>query len=200
MCLSQKGMVIIMKNNGFIAIVIALGALLIVAGTLYEVLNYDTDPRTGLSVITEAEGMTDQTELEMAPDFTVYNSAGEAVKLSDYAGKPVVLNFWASWCPPCREEMPYFEELYTEMGDEVEFMMVNMTDNDRETVEVATKFMTDAGYTMPILFDTDTQAARAYTVIGVPMTMFVNAEGELVATARGSVTKDMLLEGITAIS
>ncbi len=181
-----------MKTNVFIGIMIAVVAVLMVAGTFY-----------GGVVGTASQGeqsqqneTSDTAQPEIAPDFTVYNSAGEQVKLSDHIGRPVVLNFWASWCPPCREEMPYFETAHADMGGEVEFMMVNMTDGGRETVEVATNFITEGGYTFPILFDSDTEAAQAYTVLGVPMTMFINAEGELVHTVRGAVTEETLLEGI----
>ena len=59
-----------------------------------------------------------------APDFTMMNAAGETVKLSDFFGKPIVLNFWASWCGPCKSEMPHFEKCYLEYGEEVEFFEV----------------------------------------------------------------------------
>lgn len=63
-----------------------------------------------------------------APDFTVIDSKGKQTKLSDHIGKPIVLNFWASWCPPCKSEMPDFNEIYLEKGNEISFMMINMTD------------------------------------------------------------------------
>ena len=63
----------------------------------------------------------------LAPDFTVYDGAGNEVRLSDYLGKPVVLNFWASWCGPCRMEMPHFQEKQLELEGEVQFLMVNVT-------------------------------------------------------------------------
>ena len=101
-----------------------------------------------------AESTEPVTEQEQeAPDFTVYDAEGREVRLSDYFGKPIVLNFWASWCGPCKMEMPDFQEKYLELEGEVHFLMVNMTDGARETVETATAFLAESGFTFPVLFD-----------------------------------------------
>ncbi|MDO4733148.1 MAG: TlpA disulfide reductase family protein, partial [Bacillota bacterium] len=135
-------------------------------------------------------------EKTLAPDFTVYTAEGESVKLSDYIGKPVVLNFWASWCGPCRSEMPDFNEKYLELKDEVHFLMVNMTDGSSETVESASEFIEKNGFSFPILYDTEAEAAITYGVTAVPTTFFIDAEGYPVAMASGAIDGDTLLRGI----
>ena len=93
--------------------------------------------------------------------------SGAEVNLSDYFGKPIVLNFWASWCPPCKEEMPDFNAAAQEHTD-IQFLMVNMTDGDRETVEIAKEYVEAQGFTFPVFFDTELSAATAYARILCP--------------------------------
>ena len=134
-----------------------------------------------------------------APDFTVYDREGNAVRLSDFEGKPVVLNFWASWCPPCRSEMPDFDKTYRSLGNEIHFVMVNLTDGQSETVESACAFLEDAGYSFPVYFDTGGMAAATYGISSIPTTYFINARGELVTWASGAISEALLLQGIDMI-
>ena len=125
---------------------------------------------------TSAEDGTESTQqsdkhINKAPDFTVYDADGKAVKLSDYVGKPVVLNFWASWCGPCQSEMPAFDAMYKKYGDRVTFMMVDLTDGSRDTVESAAAFIKARGYSFPVYFDTTLSAASTYGAYSIPMTV-----------------------------
>lgn len=138
-------------------------------------------------------------EAVQAPDFTVYDGQGQPVRLSDYEGKPVVLNFWASWCPPCKSEMPDFHEAYQQLGNEVQFLMVNATDGSRETVDTATSFIEEQGYTFPVLFDTQSEAAMAYGAYALPTTFFINGQGQVAAYAQGAIDADTLQRGIEMI-
>lgn len=143
------------------------------------------------------DGSTDQKK--MAPDFSVVDAQGNTVKLSDLAGKPVVLNFWASWCPPCKSEMPEFEAAYRELGSEVQFMMVDVTDGQRETVETAAAYVAGQGYTFPVFFDTQYEASYQYNVQSIPKTYFIDKEGYLVAGAQGAIDEEALRRGIDMI-
>lgn len=146
----------------------------------------------------ETGGRTDSSgdDSAKAPDFTVVNGAEEEVKLSDFVGKPVVLNFWASWCGPCKSEMPFFQNMYDTYGEEVAFMMVNLTDGSRETVETALDYVQQAEYTFPVYFDTNQEAAYAYYVSSIPATYFIDAEGNLVAYGVGSLQEENILQGL----
>ena len=135
-----------------------------------------------------------------APDFTVTDASGNSVNLSDFLGTPVVVNFWASWCGPCKSEMPDFETAYTEYDSEIQFMMVNLTDGYDETVEVAQNYVNDKGFTFPVYFDTiDSNAALTYGVFSIPSTFFIDAEGNIVAHATGALDLETLEKGISMI-
>ena len=135
-----------------------------------------------------------------APDFTVYDINNNAVKLSDFIGKPIVLNFWASWCGPCKSEMPHFDECYKEMGSEINFLMINLTDGYYgETVARASSYIKSENYSFPVFYDTTSEAAITYQVYSIPTTYFIDADGNLVAQASGAIDKETLLHCIDMI-
>lgn len=135
----------------------------------------------------------------MAPDFTVYDGDGNPVRLSDFRGTPVVLNFWASWCGPCQSEMPAFDEAAAGYEGQVQFLMVNLTDGSQETQASAEAFLEENGYTFPVYFDLDMDAASAYGVYGIPVTYFIDAEGHAIAQARSAISAEILQKGLAMI-
>ena len=143
----------------------------------------------------------DESAPQPAPDFTVYDEEGNEITLSALMdGKPTVLNFWASWCGPCRSEMPHIQEAYERLGGEVSFVMINMTDGQRETRESAEEYMAESGWTFSIYFDSDYDAAMTYGAYSLPQTYFIDAEGRLIAAARGSMSAEVLQSGIDMIT
>jgi thiol-disulfide isomerase/thioredoxin len=162
-------------------------------------LNDNTETREDSMETSEISGKetetTEKNELA-APDFTVYDYDGNAYSLSDFAGKPVIINFWASWCPPCKREMPDFEKAYIEYGDEIVFMMINLADGKRETVANGQAHIDNEGYTFPVYFDTELSANYNYSTGIVPSTFFINAEGNVAGYAVGEIDYDTILRGM----
>ena len=140
-----------------------------------------------------------ETASELAPDFTLYDIDGNAYKLSDFRGKPVVLNFWASWCGPCKAEMPDFEEACKTYGDQIQFLIVNLTDGSSETVESASGYIAEQGYTFPVYYDVDMEGAAAYSIYAIPVTYFIDAEGSIRAFNEGMISADVLEGNIQAL-
>lgn len=126
-----------------------------------------------------------RTAKDVAPDITVYTADGKPVSLHSLFGKPIVLNFWASWCPPCKAEMPDFQAAYAQLGEQVHFVMVNLTDGQQETVELASGFIESSGFTFPVYYDTSGTAAYTYRISSIPTTYFIRSDGSIATSQVG---------------
>lgn len=138
-------------------------------------------------------------EVMKAPDFAVTDREGNTVRFSDLTGKPMVINFWASWCPPCKSEMPEFDKVYRELGEDVTFLMINATDGNRETTESASNYIDGQDYAFPVYFDTSQEASYVYGISSLPTTVFIDGEGNLITGAIGMIDEATLRRGIDMI-
>jgi len=109
------------------------------------------------------------------------------------------LNFWASWCGPCQAEMADFNNKYLELKEEVSFLMINITDGMKETVESASKFISEKNYQFPVFYDTDLNATNTYKAYSLPTTYFIDSDGYLIAHAKGALDAETLQTGINMI-
>ena len=188
-----------MKNRKLIVFAAALALLLLIAVPAYRTLAPSVEPAPALpSAAPEEEAPPEA--VDAAPDFTVYDAEGNEVRLSDYRGKSVVVNFWATWCPPCRAELPYFDAAFAERGKDVAFLMIDLTDGSRETQETVRAFLDETGYAFPVCYDTQLDAAAAYGVNSIPLTVLIDAQGRQVATHLGSMTGEQLNALLDAIA
>lgn len=119
---------------------------------------------------------------EEAEDFTLKTLKGGTVSLKDYRGRLIFLNFWATWCPPCRAEMPSMQRLWEEFKEE-DFVILAI--DIQEESKLVSSFMNERGLSFPVLLDEKGKVARSYGIRGIPTTFFLNPEGEIIGKAVG---------------
>lgn len=199
-----------MKSKKTLILLVALAALLVVARLLYPMLAQRYAPEGGLLGMDGAGERVDfdlptgaapslAPEEDLAPDFTVDDGQGEEVSLSDFFGKPIAINLWATWCPPCAGELPAFDRAWEAYGDQVSFLMVNLTDGERDTVESVKEYVEEAGYSFPVYYDTQLSAATAYGANSIPMTVLIDAHGAIVGGQVGAVDQQALLTALETL-
>ncbi len=167
---------------------------------------------TGNDVTTAEETAKDSTDEESdaipAFDFTLMDQNGNEHTLSDYKGKVVFINFWATWCPPCKKELPDIEELYKEYNlnqDEVVFLGItnpasaaypNNTDSEKDEIIA---FIEENEYTFPTLFDETGEVLKNYNISAFPTTFMIDKEGNVVGYVPGMMTKDIMVNIIEQV-
>lgn len=129
---------------------------------------------------------------EPVPRLEVEAFDGSTLSLQDHAGTPMVVNFWASWCPPCIAEMPDLEAVHQSAGDRLAFVGVNTQD----TPEDAAAMVDETGVTYDLVRDPDGALGQAFGVFGMPSTFYVDADGDIVARHTGLLTRDALVDDL----
>ena len=128
---------------------------------------------------------------KLAPDFQLPNLDGQVVTLSDLRGKPVLINFWATWCLPCREEMPYLQQIYDEWtGKGLVLLAIDIG----ETPDTVKEFMQEYDLSMPVLLDTSQGVAQRYNITGIPTTFLIDTDGIIRAKVIGAFPSAAAIE------
>ncbi|PRZ17048.1 thiol-disulfide isomerase/thioredoxin [Laceyella sediminis] len=133
-----------------------------------------------------------------APNFSLKTLDGKTVEVKKNNGKPTLINFWASWCPPCKVEMPHIQKAYEKYGDRVNFLMVNLTAMDDETK--MKQYLKEEGYSFPVLLDRTGEVSQMYQAISIPTTYIVDRNGIIIKQIIGAMTEDQLTEIMEQIS
>lgn len=185
------------KKTKTIIGICALAVFIVLAAVAYNLLSENFSPKSGFE---ESSSGSESGEAVIPPDFTAYDKDGNKVKLSDYFGKPIVLNFWATWCGYCKQEMPYFDEVYKEVKDDVVFLMVDIVDGVRETKEMGEKYIEENGFTFPVLYDLDGEAAANYGLRSFPTTVIIDKDGTVFGIQEGALPEEALRAAIESVT
>lgn len=183
----KKHMGKIQKVGGFL--IIMMGLLMFAKGVTMP--NY-------IQPSNEQQESEESQQVPMAPDFTKVDQYGQVHTLSDYRGKVVMINFWATWCSPCRAELPDIEEIYQEYGmNKEDVIILGMTFPNmgkEQSKEGILEFINKEGYTFPTLFDESMELAYQYYINAFPTTFFINKDGTVEGYASGMLTKETIRE------
>ena len=151
-----------------------------------------SEPDTGTDGEDSSQQSQGEDALKAAPDFALLDSDEKNISLSEHFGKPILLNFWATWCPPCQGEMPHFDTAYQKYSDQVDFMMVSLVDGTSCTVEGSRSYLSDNSYSLPLYFDTTSEGAYAYGVSSIPTTVCITKEGNIFSWQAGAMDETTL--------
>lgn len=178
------------KEKAFITIILLIPVLFLACAGDKPQSGVDSSRAQAASSTQNKADTPNQQKLKDAPDFTLANMSGEPFTLSEHEGKVVVLNIWATWCPPCRKEIPDFIEIQKEMReDSVLFVGVSV---DKEGWEVVKPFAKEYGINYPLVVDDGTISQKYGPFRGIPTTFIINKKGKVEYVAPGMVNRETL--------
>lgn len=180
-----------------------LGIIVVSCLVIYAAASVLTDDTAGTPEEEDSQHVSAKVEEgikegDLAPDFTLQTLSGEEVKLSDYRGKPVFLNFWATWCPPCKAEMPHMQEFYEENQSQAEVLAVNLTSNE-SSINTVEKFAEQYNITFPILLDINGEQAEKFATITIPTTYIIDKNGIIKQRKVGPMSKEGMKELVSSL-
>ncbi len=173
-----------MKNKSLIIIIAVLVAVIAIAAAVYPSLADKAEQTTSA----EQGSASDTLQYQKYKDVRIFDNTGTELLLSDFEGKPMILNFWATWCGYCIQEMPDFEAAYKEYGDEIQFLIVNTDDG----IVNGEKYIKEKGYTFPSYYDLESYAVMTYGITGIPRTIAIDKDGNIRYNRAGMIDAEAL--------
>ena len=197
-----------MGKKSTVILGIALVVILAAAGFLYTRLapgvqnsQLANEPSQSEGPASSSSSSSSSQQTNPAPSFPMEDSQGNTVQLSYFLGdKPVFLNFWASTCSPCKQEMPDIQALYEQYGDQIHFVLVNVGAAMNDTREKAENYLKEAGFTFPVYYDVDYQAISTYGINSFPFSIFIDAPGNLITYGQGKLSAELLQKGLNLMA
>lgn len=176
-----------MNKKHFTIVIIGLAIVLIGINTY----NYFQNDKKQISISTSTTFAKQDTKIK-AEDFELNTLTGETLSLSEFKGKKVVINFFATWCPPCKAEMPHIQSFYEKhQNEDIAVIAVNVTNIDRGEKAIQ-QFANDYGLTFPILLDNKGEVSSIYQATTIPTTYIIDRDGYVFQKIIGPVSEDML--------
>lgn len=160
----------------------------------------DSAPESSQAVLTPETNVEADLQGWQGPDSTYLNAEGNLIDLADNYGKGTLINIWASWCEPCRVEMPYFDEAYQTYGDDINFLMIDALESrPTETQAAGLAFFEEMELSMPIYFDDEMANQFLFGATILPLTVILDDEGKVIEIVRGQVSPAKLTQMINKI-
>lgn len=197
MQLILNGGVFVKKKGNIVLWIVAICVLFVAAYTMYAKYKPDNKVQLPNENTSQAQGTNQEKQKVLVPDFKLKDISGREVKLSDYKGKIVILNFWAVWCKYCKQEMPDLNELNKELekGNDAVIIAVDA----QEKIDTVKSYLNDNNITLHVLLDEDGAVTQTYGVSGFPTTFIIDRDGYAVTYIPGATTRETLLDIINKI-